>query len=80
MASRKKTPPNARPDIFDVVTGVTEDDLERTDARIAETVERMKDLRVQEALLMLQREAQGVQLNGVNTKVATATFSYNLEG
>jgi len=70
VVTRKKKPANARPDIFDLVTGITEEDLEKTDARI-------KNLKQSLALVKLQRLCQEIELKGlVDSKVVTVTVGY----
>ena len=74
--TRKKRPPDARPNIIDVVTGVTDDDLNATKADLVRIDEDIKGLQHTRALLELQDLAQEIELHKLNPRTVTLTWSY----
>ena len=68
--TRVKRTPKANPDIFDVVDGVTEDDLELTDKYIERTKQDIKHLMHRQKLLVLQRTAQQIAITGETSAAA----------
>lgn len=67
--TRTKRPPTARPDIIDLVTGVTQEDIKKTDTQIAAVIENINALKVRLALLVLEGLAQKIQLNGLDANM-----------
>ena len=77
MATKVKRPTKARPDVFDMVEGVNQNDLRATDALIAEVTKNIKNLERKRLLLMHQRAAQQIEITGVDTQVGVATVTYS---